>query len=170
RDGDPAQPLHAPLRAPHAAAVPRDLSGAANRPARARGAPRSRAPGLGGPARRGRLPQRPDMSPAAAVCRLGRLRARGRPPRNGAHCRLPGRRRRAAARLRPDARDRRRTRDGPRPPLRRGADRLPALTALLPFARDGLSWGGLLLAEVGLADLLVLAQALRVVRQRNLAG
>ena len=50
------------------------------------------------------LPRGPHLPPAAAVRRLGRLRAGARPARLGGRRRLPRRRRRPPARLRPGAR------------------------------------------------------------------
>ena len=73
--------------------------------------------------------------PAPAVPGVVRLPACRRAPGRRARRRLPGRRRRAAARLRPDARDRRRARHGPRPRRPTPADRLPALSSVLPAAR-----------------------------------
>src|SRR5439155_1502966 len=81
------------------------------------------------------IPPPADVSSAVAVRRVGGVPARARPTRVGARRRLPRRDRRADARLRPGPRRARRARDGAGGCRRRGADRLPALAALLPDRR-----------------------------------
>ena len=124
------------LPAPDPAAVPSPLPGAAvDRRPRARRASGGRAGGRHRQPGARCLSRGPLLPPRPAVPGVGRLPACRRAPGRRAHRRLPGRRRRATARLRPDARDRGCARHGTRP--RRTGPRGSATCFLLRTSRSG---------------------------------
>ena len=137
--------------------------------------PRSRLPPRTSAASRPTAP----AAPATRSCRTptGRAAARARPARRGRDRRLPRPPGRAHARLRPHARHLERTRDGARPRRRSRPDRLllgPPYFPLEVGPAEGRPGAGLalgqksVLAEVRLADPLVLAQLLRRAFERDL--
>ncbi len=114
------------------AAVPHLFPGDHALRTRVAGADRGRARRGRGSARDRGLPGAAFLPPAAPLRRLERLRPGRRSPWRGHRRRLPGRRRRAAARLRAVAGDWHRARTGARPRRRPAARRLPPLPAVLP--------------------------------------
>ena len=171
--GDPAPRLPAALRRPRRSAVPRALPGAARRP-RPDGARRGRARGRRRPAGARRPTAR--AAPATRCCRTSTGRVPTRRSTGSARCSSPA----AATRRRPAQLGfvpahgvgaaltmARGTRSG------RARIGFLARAAVLPAPRrrrDGRGEPEQLLAEVGLAHLLVVAQRLGVVGERDAAG